>query len=135
MNNLTTEEKQDLGNLANKLGVDTTSRHVFLCVGPNCCPEEEGLSAWEELKKQIKEHKLDQGTSTCFRTKAGCLRVCKNGPIATVYPEGTWYGGLTREKIPEFVQQHLRGDKPVEGWIFTTHPLPVQESNSSARDS
>ena len=135
MNHLTPEEKQDLAKMATKLGVDSATRHVFLCIGPNCCPEEKGLAAWEELKKQIKDHKLDQGNSTCFRTKVGCLRVCKNGPIATVYPEGTWYAGLTKDKVPEFVQQHLQEGKPVEGWIFKTHPLPNQESNSSARDS
>lgn len=135
MSDISKDTKTELASIASKVGADTATRHVFLCIGPNCCSEEEGLASWEELKKQIKEKKLDQGDSTCFRTKVGCLRVCKNGPIATVYPEGTWYCGLNRENISRFVESHLAKGTPVEDWVFTVHPLAPQESNSSARDS
>jgi len=30
-----------------------------------------------------------------LRTKADCLRVCTSGPIAVVYPDGTWYRDCT----------------------------------------
>ena len=54
----------------------------------------------------------------------GCLRICQGGPIAVVYPEGTWYQGLTADRIPLFVQQHLVEGRPVTEWVFAENPLP-----------
>lgn len=44
------------------------------------------------------------------------------GPIAVVYPEGTWYHGLTAERIPLFVEQHLVKGEPVREWVFAENP-------------
>ena len=115
-----------LPEVAIKLGIGAYHRHVFLCAGPSCCTSEVGLAAWEELKKQLKDRNLSlsTGPNACYRTKAGCLRVCQGGPIAVVYPEGDWYAGLTADRIPLFVQQHLVGGKRVEEWVFAKNPLP-----------
>lgn len=40
-----------------------------------------------------------------------------------VYPEGTWYHGMTADKIPEFVRRHLIEGEPVEDWVFANNPL------------
>jgi (2Fe-2S) ferredoxin len=40
-----------------------------------------------------------------------------------VYPEGTWYSGMTAERIPLFVQQHLIEGRPVWEWVFAENPL------------
>ncbi len=126
-------DKEKLKETAKKLGIGTYSRHVLLCTGPACCTEKEGLEAWEELKKQIKEKGLSAGENSCYRTKVGCLRLCESGPIATVYPEGVWYAGLKKDKIEQFVQQHLIEGKPVADLIITTNQLPKE--NSSSNDS
>ena len=121
---MSTEREEQLREVAAKLGVGGYHQHVFLCTGPNCCTTEQGTAAWEVLKQQIKERGLGTGASACYRTKVGCLRVCAHGPILVVYPEGTWYHGMTAERIPLFVQQHLVEGKPVEEWIFAKNPLP-----------
>lgn len=108
-----------------KLGIGSYTRHVFLCVGPSCCSPEEGQRAWEVLKQQLKDRQLDRGQNACYRTKVGCLRICCHGPTMVVYPEGTWYHGMTAERIPQFVQQHLIEGKPVEEWIFARNPLEM----------
>jgi (2Fe-2S) ferredoxin len=113
------DQKEQLQTIATKLGVGTHQRHVFLCTGVSCCPAEVGLAAWEALKQQIKDRQLD-----CHRTKVGCLRICTAGPTVLVYPEGTWYHGMTADRIPRFVQQHLVEGRPVEEWIFARGPLP-----------
>jgi (2Fe-2S) ferredoxin len=117
---------EQLETVAAKLGIGSYQRHVLLCTGPNCCAPEDGLKAWETLKQQIKQHNLGSGDHACYRTKVGCLRICCQGPTMVVYPEGTWYHGMTADKIPPFVQQHLVDDKPVEEWIFAHNELPAE---------
>ena len=106
-----------------KIALNQATRHVFLCTGPNCCTPEAGLAAWEMLKEKIREAGLSAGPNTCQRTKVGCLRICTGGPTMLVYPEGTWYHGMTADRIPRFVQQHFVEGKPVQEWIFAEHPL------------
>jgi (2Fe-2S) ferredoxin len=115
--------KQELEKAAAKTGVGGYQRHVFLCTGPTCCTPETGLASWETLKQTLKDKGLTAGPQACYRTKVGCLRICVHGPTMVVYPEGTWYHGMTPERIPLFVQQHLVEDQPVEEWIFARNPL------------
>jgi (2Fe-2S) ferredoxin len=103
-----------------KLGLGTYQRHVFLCVGPTCCDDAVGLAAWDALKAELKNSGLG---NACQRTKAGCLRICCKGPTLVVYPEGTWYAGMTAERMPRFVREHLVGGTPIEEWIFARNPL------------
>jgi (2Fe-2S) ferredoxin len=117
------ESIDELRNIAQKLGVGSYRRHVLLCTGPTCCTPEEGSAAWEALKKGIKEHNLAVGENACYRTKVGCLRICCHGPTVVVYPEGTWYHGLSADRVPRFVQEHLVEGKPITEWIFAENPL------------
>jgi (2Fe-2S) ferredoxin len=41
-----------------------------------------------------------------------------------VYPEGTWYHGMTADRIPRLVREHLVEGRPIEEWIFARNPLP-----------
>ncbi|MCA1993431.1 MAG: ferredoxin [Coleofasciculus sp. S288] len=113
------------------LGLNQIQRHVFLCADqtkPKCCSKKAGLEAWEYLKKRLQELKLDQSTeaqpSLIFRTKANCLRVCAQGPIMVVYPDGVWYRNVTPEAIERIIKEHLIGNKVVEEYAFLIHPLP-----------
>ncbi len=121
------DKRHQLETVAAKLGIGAYGRHVFLCTGPTCCTPEEGQAAWEALKAQIKEHNLGTGEHACYRTKVGCLRICCHGPTMVVYPEGTWYSGMSAERIAEFVRRHLVEGQPVEEWIFARNPLNAGE--------
>jgi (2Fe-2S) ferredoxin len=103
--------------IAEKFGIGHYHRHVFLCIGPDCCEPEVGLLKDQGLS-------LSTGPNACYRTKAQCLRICTQGPIVVVYPEGTWYHGMTAERIPRFVQEHLVEGRPIQEWIFAGNPLP-----------
>lgn len=120
------DKSGSLPELVEKLGIGKYHRHVFLCTGDKCCTTEVGQAAWEVLKQELKDRKLSlsTGPNACYRTKVGCLRVCQNGPIALVYPEGTWYSGMTAERIPLFVEQHLVEGVPVREWVLAENPLP-----------
>jgi (2Fe-2S) ferredoxin len=113
-----------------KVGIGSYHRHIFLCTGPNCCTTETGGAAWDKLKRLLKERGLLSGDQACYRTRAGCLRICIHGPTMVVYPEGTWYHGMTAERIPRFVQEHLIEGRPIEEWIFAYNPLPSDEGGT-----
>jgi (2Fe-2S) ferredoxin len=117
------DKQEQLQATAAKLGIGAYNRHVFLCTGPSCCTLDEGQAAWEALKKAHKDFGLGAGLNACYRTKVGCLRICCHGPTMVVYPEGTWYHGMTADRIPEFVQRHLVEGKPITEWVFAENPL------------
>ena len=75
---------ENLGKAAEKLGLGHYHRHVFLCLGPDCCQPEVGEAAWDVLKKELKERNLTlcRGPNECYRTKVNCLRVCTSGSIS-----------------------------------------------------
>jgi (2Fe-2S) ferredoxin len=115
----------------NALGLPAMQRHLFLCADqtkPKCCDKAIGLESWEHLKKQLAALGLDQPTidrPTCiFRTKANCLRVCTQGPILVVYPDGVWYRNVTPAVIDRILEEHLLGNRIVQEYAFLIHPLP-----------
>jgi (2Fe-2S) ferredoxin len=121
-------EREQLEAIAAKKNIGGYHRHVFLCTGPKCCTPEDGLAAWEVLKKEIEDKGLATGPNACYRTKVGCLRICTQGPSCLVYPEGTWYHGMTAERIPRFVREHLVEGRPVREWIFADNPVSAGEA-------
>ena len=63
------------------------------------------------------------GDGTVLRSKVDCLRICEQGAIAVVYPEGTWYAGLDKEKIDRIIEEHLIDGNPVDELSFSTGDL------------
>ena len=117
-----TDQEQLQAALA-KLHIERSRRHVFLCTGPSCCTPEVGLAAWEALKQKIKDAGLSEGEKICQRTKVGCLRICCQGPTMVVYPEGTWYSGMTADRMDRLVLEHLKEGRPIAEWKFAQKPL------------
>jgi len=83
---------------------------VLVCKGGDC--KKRGSKA---IRGALKDELRAQGINRDVRLDSvECLGLCKHGPNLIVYPEGTWYLGVTENDVPELVQEHLKEGDPVK---------------------
>jgi (2Fe-2S) ferredoxin len=97
-------------------------RHIFVCSNVRepghprgCCAEKGGNAVREALKSQLKARGLNKRIRA---NQAGCLDQCEHGVTVVVYPEQVWYGFVKPEDVPEIVEHHLIGGRPVERLVL-----------------
>ena len=111
----------EMRKIVDKLRIPGIKRHIFICIGDKCCSADAGMATWEHLKKITRaQEAIEAGI---YRTKVGCLRICREGPVAVVYPEGVWYRQVTPEVCQRIFDEHLMGGNIVEEYKIAEHPL------------
>ncbi len=99
------------------------THHAFVCTNvrppdnpKGCCAAKGSPDIVAAFKAALERHGL-HGTAKV--TSSGCLGPCARGVTMVVYPEGTWYGGVTLEDVDTIVREHFVGGTPVARLVMT----------------
>lgn len=109
--------------LAEVYKLTAVTRHIFICTGPECYPNPTHADKlWNYLKRRIVQLKLINAPEVVFRTRCECLRICAQGPIMVVWPEGIWYHSVNEVLIDQILTEHIQQNRPVVSHILARSP-------------
>jgi (2Fe-2S) ferredoxin len=97
--------------------VPPQKRRVLVCEGGAC--NAAGADAiWGHLRNLQVDRKLRVTGDGTMTAKATCLGPCNLAPVVQVFPEGTYYGGVTETAIDRIVEEHLLGGHTVPDFAY-----------------
>jgi (2Fe-2S) ferredoxin len=96
-------------------------RQVFVCTGKSCS-QVGGQEVMAEFDRILTEKNLRQGKESKGRnpmgevvlTECGSIGFCSIGVAVMVYPDGTMYGQVQPEDVPEIVEKHIEKGEVVK---------------------
>ena len=97
--------------------VPPQKRRVLVCQGGPC--NSAGADViWGHLRNQQQRQKLRTTGDGTVTAKSTCLGPCNLAPVLQVFPEGTYYGGVTEEAVDRIITEHLLGGHVVEDFAY-----------------
>lgn len=93
--------------MENKFEKPLFAQHVFVCTMGKACSQVGGEDVCSAMRKEI----IDRGLKGQVRiNKAGCFDQCGHGPVAVVYPQGTWFAHLQPQDATRVIDAILDDD-------------------------
>jgi len=92
--------------------------HILVCASfrgteaKGMCLKKESL----QLIPYLEEELVNRGINAVV-SSTGCLKLCDEGPVLVVYPEGHWYGGVASEGIVDEILDALEDGKTAEEYL------------------
>ncbi len=99
--------------------VPVQKRRVLVCAG-GACNSAGADTIWNHLRNQQERRKLRVTGDGTMTAKSTCLGPCNLAPVLQVFPEGTYYGGVTETAVDRIITEHLLGGTIVEEFAY--HP-------------
>lgn len=97
--------------------VPAQKRRVLVCQGGPC--NSAGADViWGHLRNQQERQKLRSSGDGTMTAKSTCLGPCNLAPVIQVFPEGTYYGGVTEAAVDRIVTEHLLGGSIVADFAY-----------------
>jgi len=95
------------------------NHHILVCASfrgteaKGKCIKKESL----QLINYLEEELVDRGLNAVV-SSTGCLKLCEEGPIMVVYPQGYWYRNVTDENIVDEILDALEKGRSVEEYLI-----------------
>ena len=94
--------------------------HIFVCASfrgteaKGKCIKKESM----QLIPYLEEELADRGINGMV-SSTGCLKLCEEGPVLIVYPEGYWYGGVTSQEVVDNILDGLEEGRPAKEYLIS----------------
>ncbi len=70
-----------------------------------------------QLISYLEEELVDRGMNAIV-SSTGCLKLCEEGPILVVYPQGYWYRNVTDQSVVDEILDALEEGRPAEAYLI-----------------
>ncbi|MDI1241899.1 MAG: (2Fe-2S) ferredoxin domain-containing protein [bacterium] len=105
-------------------------RQIFVCNGKSCAAVG-SAEVKAEFSRILEEKALRQGKESKGRnplgeillTDCGSIGFCSVGTAVMVHPDGTLYGQVTADDVPELIERHIENGELVERLVLMKVPV------------
>jgi len=94
--------------------------HIFVCASfrgteaKGKCIKKESM----QLIPYLEEELADRGINAMV-SSTGCLKLCEEGPVLIVYPQGDWYGGVVSQGVVDEILDALEEGRPAKEYLIS----------------
>lgn len=105
---------------------DSCQKKVISVCGGTGCKSSDSMQIIEKLREEVQKAGL---ADTVEVTMAGCFGFCEKGPIVKIYPNNTFYIGVTPSDAAEIVSEDIVGNRKVEHLLYEEPTIKQKVSN------